>query len=335
MSLRNQSSPSSKSASSARRASLALALLTSACGSTAVDPAIADVDRDGVTVRDGDCDDFNNRVFPAAPEVPGDAIDQDCSGMDAMAPLPTDVDGDGVAAAMGDCNDLDASVFPEARERTGDGVDANCDGEERPTLGEDRFGEAVGLIDTDRDGAISFDEFELACAESAMVLGEARPGVVSTHASCAATNSCRGMMLHPWGELFEHDCRAINTCTGWSCVETAVDGGRSAEVVFSEAGCANCHSGDGGAFKVEVPPGITVEEGLARFRGLSERRMRSSISFGISGLTARENPSQNMPPHFEALSRRELDTLVVWLRSVTLQGVNYQPGDEQGPARPE
>jgi hypothetical protein len=84
-----------------------------------------------------------------------------------------------------------------------------------------------------------------------------------------------------------------------------------------------------------VPPGITVDEGIARFRGLSERRMRSSISFGVSGLTERENPAQNMPPHFELLSRRELDTLVVWLRTVTLQGVNYQPGDEQGPARPE
>jgi hypothetical protein len=42
-----------------------------------------------------------------------------------------------------------------------------------------------------------------------------------------------------------------------------------------------------------------------------------------------------MPAHYEVVSRRELDTLVVWLRTVALEGVNYQPGDEQGPARPE
>jgi Putative metal-binding motif len=41
-----------------------------------------DADRDGV-VAGPDCDDTNSKVYPGAPEVAGDGIDQDCSGADA------------------------------------------------------------------------------------------------------------------------------------------------------------------------------------------------------------------------------------------------------------
>jgi phosphoglycerol transferase MdoB-like AlkP superfamily enzyme len=42
----------------------------------------ADADRDGSPLRD-DCDDTRADVHPGATDVPGDGIDQDCSGMDA------------------------------------------------------------------------------------------------------------------------------------------------------------------------------------------------------------------------------------------------------------
>jgi hypothetical protein len=42
-----------------------------------------DADRDNVATDAGDCDDTNSKVYPGAPEVPGDGIDQDCSGADA------------------------------------------------------------------------------------------------------------------------------------------------------------------------------------------------------------------------------------------------------------
>jgi hypothetical protein len=48
------------------------------------DPNTPAVDADQDSVPAGaDCDDFNNQVYPGAPEVVGDGRDQDCSGADA------------------------------------------------------------------------------------------------------------------------------------------------------------------------------------------------------------------------------------------------------------
>ena len=48
-------------------------------------PAV-DADRDG-HASPADCDDTNSRVYPAAPEVANDGIDQDCNGADAAGRL--------------------------------------------------------------------------------------------------------------------------------------------------------------------------------------------------------------------------------------------------------
>ncbi len=78
-----------------------------------------------------DCNDNDATVYPGAPEVVGDGIDQDCDGQDPVVPLCTDADGDGffVGASCGtpvDCNDTDATVYPGAAEVVGDGIDQNC-----------------------------------------------------------------------------------------------------------------------------------------------------------------------------------------------------------------
>ncbi|MDA0728921.1 MAG: aryl-sulfate sulfotransferase [Bacteroidetes bacterium] len=44
-----------------------------------------DEDGDGITDWAGDCDDGNASIYPGAPEVPDDGIDQDCDGVDLMA----------------------------------------------------------------------------------------------------------------------------------------------------------------------------------------------------------------------------------------------------------
>ena len=95
---------------------------------------------------DTDCDDTDADVYPGAPEVLGDLVDQDCDGFEscyadadsdgygsADSTLSADADcaGPGEAAAdEGDCDDADATVNPGELEVTGDEVDQDCDGGE-------------------------------------------------------------------------------------------------------------------------------------------------------------------------------------------------------------
>jgi hypothetical protein len=68
-----------------------------------------DADQDGYSVRQGDCNDCDKVTNPGAYDVPGNMIDEDCSGVADDEPADCDaalaVDGDPVAAAraMGIC----------------------------------------------------------------------------------------------------------------------------------------------------------------------------------------------------------------------------------------
>ncbi len=76
--------------------------------------------RDGYTDVIGDCDDANPAVYPGAPEVWYDGVDQDCDGQD------DDRDGDGFGIAK-DCDDLDPQTYPGAPgDLWYDGVDTDC-----------------------------------------------------------------------------------------------------------------------------------------------------------------------------------------------------------------
>ena len=90
-----------------------------------LEAAAFDIDGDGfydIT----DCDDSLISVYPYAPEVPYDGIDQDCLDGDLV-----DVDGDGFESDITgglDCDDSQMSIYPGASDTWYDGVDANCDG---------------------------------------------------------------------------------------------------------------------------------------------------------------------------------------------------------------
>jgi len=96
-----------------------------------------------------DCFDGDATISPAAIEVPGDGVDQDCDAVE-LCYLDLDADGwrvdeataesttlDCSAAGFaddssqaGDCDDADDAVSPDATEVLADGVDQDCDGAE-------------------------------------------------------------------------------------------------------------------------------------------------------------------------------------------------------------
>ena len=112
----------------------------------------SDIDSDGYSESDGDCDDTDSSIFPTATETFGDSLDQNCDGIDGgdadsdgyasiasggldcddqdPSLTPLDQDGDGESICDGDCNDNNAEIHPDAEETPGDGVDSNCNGDD-------------------------------------------------------------------------------------------------------------------------------------------------------------------------------------------------------------
>ncbi len=144
---------------------LALALLLSlACRNKDIDPdsGLFDNDGDGWTVGDGDCNDEDPEVHPAAEEI-CDGVDNDCDGdtdggLTLSAWLDEDNDGYGAQASVEiceltegyadndeDCDDSDPAVNPQADEVC-NGIDDNCDGET------DESGDEPWYEDSDGDG---------------------------------------------------------------------------------------------------------------------------------------------------------------------------------------
>lgn len=101
-----------------------------------------DDDGDGWTESQGDCNDNNERVNPAAVEF-CDGFDGDCDGLIDEGTSCGDDDGDGYTELDGDCDDTDPGIHPDAVDAWYDGIDSDCGGEDDF----DQDGDGVPLID--------------------------------------------------------------------------------------------------------------------------------------------------------------------------------------------
>lgn len=113
-----------------------------------------DADRDGVSAAAGDCNDSDPNISPSATDLVGDAIDQNCDGVDG-----TDFDGDGypsIASGGTDCDDDDDLVNPSVPEIPYDGIDNDCaNGDVLDVDGDGYAGGATGDDCDDSDAAVS------------------------------------------------------------------------------------------------------------------------------------------------------------------------------------
>lgn len=129
-----------------------------------------DTDLDGWTTWAGDCEPWESRVYPSAPdgtEVACDGLDNACDGLDVWDmdadydgyPDCLDTDGDGVSKFNGDCDPWNGLVYPGALDTPGDGcngLDDDCDGLEDFDADKDYDG-YPDCLDLDGDGVSTFD----------------------------------------------------------------------------------------------------------------------------------------------------------------------------------
>ena len=97
---------------------------------TAEEEVLEDLDGDGFTEDEGDCDDDDPSFNPNAEDDENDGLDQNCDGIaddGYVDPSSIDNDGDGWSESDGDCDDADININPDAIDEC-DGVDQNCDG---------------------------------------------------------------------------------------------------------------------------------------------------------------------------------------------------------------
>jgi Putative metal-binding motif len=87
---------------------------------------LSDMDGDGYSPAQGDCDDTDENIHPGAMEVP-DGKDNNCNGF-----TDDDYDNDGYGAGAiltgKDCDDDNINVNPAVPEDCYDGIDNNCNG---------------------------------------------------------------------------------------------------------------------------------------------------------------------------------------------------------------
>jgi len=228
-----------------------------------------DLDQDGWSVDDGDCDDADPNRHPGAEDVFYDGVDMDCSGSDF------DADGDGYDAHWfggDDCDDADPALHPGAAEVCADGIDTDCSGD--PDDG-DTDADGDGFVDDACSGGSDCDDDDPAV----------RPGldvsVPGDHATvqAAATAVCSGSTITVDAGTFEGNVDAAGKSL------TVVGAGADATILVGDGAASVVVVGGVGA--VSTVEGLTLQGGSSlRGGGLACSGMCTVRDVTFSGNTA-------------------------------------------------
>ena len=219
-------------------------LSCSDCDDAAAQLTTLDLDGDGVTSCDGDCDDLDPQSWPGAPDGGLDGVDNNCDGVPGV-----DGDGDqqaGTATGGLDCDDGEPDTWSGAPELC-DGIDNDCDGsvDEDFDLDGDgvttcagdcddgdattaaAFPELCDGLDNDCDGLVPADEVD-GDGDGAPGCGDCDDSEPSTHP--AAAEVCDGVDQDcdvDVDEGFDVDGDGVTTCAG-DCLDDNPDVGPAA-----------------------------------------------------------------------------------------------------------
>jgi len=120
----------------------------------------SDVDGDGFTPCEGDCEDANPLVGPGAQEL-CNGVDDVCAG--SLDASEQDGDSDGLSPCEGDCDDASETTLPEATELC-NGIDDDClDGIPADEIDSDLDGFSACEGDCDEGAATTFPEATELC----------------------------------------------------------------------------------------------------------------------------------------------------------------------------
>ena len=210
-----------------------------------------DLDGDGYSPAEGDCDDDDPTVHPGAEEVAYDGVDNDCSDGDLM-----DVDGDGYEPTWfggEDCDDEDPAISPDATEICGDGIDHDCSGDPDD-----------GNTDADGDGYVDWactggDDCDDGSAAVAPDLTVSVPDDYATVAD-AVDHVCTGSTVHVAAGTYAGEIDA----SGKSLSILGDDG--AASTTLQGAGVDSVVQLGGGG-ELSTLSGFTIEGGSALYGG--------------------------------------------------------------------